>query len=203
MSVVERLTLRTADGVDLEAQRSVPDGAPVAVVLAHPHPLYGGSMWDGPPAILFDRLPAAGVAAVRFNFRGVGESGGQHDEGRAETLDVLAAIDAVPAGLPIVLCGYSFGGAVTLQVTDDRVASWCAIAAPIRASVAAAADPRPKHLLVPEHDQYVPPEVLASVVEGWAATTTEVIRGTDHFLGGALGAVAAAVLAQISSATHT
>ncbi|HYD09280.1 MAG TPA: alpha/beta fold hydrolase [Acidimicrobiales bacterium] len=190
---MEPLSLTTTDGVTLEAQRHVPDGATVGVVLAHPHPLYGGSMWDGPPAWLFDALPAAGMAAVRFQFRA------EHDEGRAEQLDLVAAIDALPAGLPIVLCGYSFGGWVSLHVTDQRVRSWVAIAPPLRGDVPAAADPRPKHLLVPEHDQYTPPNAIEPVVAGWTATTYEVLRGTDHFLGGAMRTV----VDHVVSAIHT
>ena len=189
---MEPLTLTTSDGVSLEAQLAVPDGATTGVVLAHPHPLYGGSMWDGPPAWLFEALPAAGVAAVRFQFRG------DHDEGRAERFDVVAAIDALPPGLRVVLCGYSFGGYVSLQVTDERVASWCAIAAPLRTSVAAADDVRPKHLLVPEHDQYAPPTTIETLVADWASTTTSVLRGTDHFLGGAMRDVVAQVLSFVT-----
>lgn len=190
---MEPLTLTTSDGERLEAQRDVPDGATVGVVLAHPHPLYGGTMWDGPPAWLFERLPAVGIAAIRFGFRR------EHDEGRAERLDVVAAIDALPAGLAVVLCGYSFGGWVSLNVTDERVASWVAIAAPLGGDIAAAKDPRPKHLLVPEHDQFAPPEVVAAVIDGWTSTTTSVLRGTDHFLGGAMSTVVDQVVSAIQT----
>ena len=193
VSSVEPLTLTTSDGARLEAQLAVPDGASLGVVLCHPHPLYGGSMWDGPPAWLFERLPAEGIAAIRFQFRG------EHDEGRAEQLDVVAAIDALPAGLPVVLCGYSFGGWVSLHVTDERVRSWCAIAAPIRGDVPAAADPRPKHLIVPEHDQLTTPDAVAATIAGWASTTTSLLRGTDHFLGGAMSDVVAQVVSAIQT----
>jgi alpha/beta superfamily hydrolase len=188
---VEALTLTTSDGARLEAQLAVPAGAALGVVLAHPHPLYGGSMWDGPPAWLFERLPAEGIAAIRFQFRT------EHDEGRAEQLDVVAAIDALPPGLPVVLCGYSFGGWVSLHVTDPRVRSWCAIAAPLQGPVPASADPRPKHLLVPEHDQLTPPAAVAAATADWTCTTTSVLQGTDHFLGGAMGDVVTQVLSAI------
>jgi hypothetical protein len=190
---VEPLTLTTSDGARLDAQLAAPDGAAVGVVLAHPHPLYGGSMWDGPPAWLFERLPAAGIAAIRFQFRP------EHDEGRAEQHDVVAAIDALPAGLPVVLCGYSFGAWVSLHVTDERVRSWVAIAAPLRGDVPAAADRRPKLLLVPEHDQYAPPATVVDTTAGWASTTISVLRGTDHFLGGAMTDVVDQVLSAIQT----
>ena len=190
---MERLTLTTIDGVPIDAQRAVPEGASIGVVLAHAHPLYGGSMWEGPPAWLFAALRDAGIAAIRFQFRR------EHDEGRAERLDVAAAIEALPAGLPVVLCGYSFGAIVSLHVTDERVRSWIAVAPPLRSSVGAAHDPRPKHLLVPEHDQYAAPDVVAPLVAGWVNTTTSVLRGTDHFLGGSMQDVVGQVLAAVET----
>jgi len=88
------------------------------------------------PGILFLALPAAGVAALRFNFRGVGASEGSHGGGVAEQLDVAAAIDALtaalPAGTPIVLAGWSFGADVCLCVGDERVAGWFCAAPPLR-----------------------------------------------------------------------
>jgi uncharacterized protein len=106
---VRPLTLTTDDGVALEAELDVPDGATTVVVLAHPHPLYGGSMRTGVPDALFRALPTEGVGALRFNFRGVEGSAGTHDKGGAERLDVAAAVAAV--ALPVVVCGWSFGGA--------------------------------------------------------------------------------------------
>jgi alpha/beta superfamily hydrolase len=194
VSPVQRLL--TADGVELEAEVDVPDTATVAVVLAHPHPLYGGSMRGGLPAALFDWLPTQGVGAVRFNFRGVEGSGGEHDRGGAERLDVAAAVAAVD--LPVVVCGWSFGGDVSLCVTDERIAGWCPVAPPLAivapGDMAAAADSRRKLVLVPEHDQYSSPARTAEVTAAWSNTTIEVVPGTDHFLGGALRGIGDAVL---------
>jgi uncharacterized protein len=199
---VDRLTLPTSDGEHLEAEVDVPPGAVAAVVLAHPHPLYGGSMRGGAPAVLFDALPRAGVAALRFNFRGVEGSSGSHDRGAAERLDVAAAVGALAdraPGLPLVVCGWSFGGDVSLCVDDARIAGWCPIAPPLAVvdvgDMAAAIDARPKRLLVPEHDQYSPPSRTSAMTAGWAGTEVEVIPGTDHFLGGALAAISESVLA--------
>ena len=94
----ESLVLTTTDGIRLEAQIDVPDGVHGAAVLCHPHPLYGGSMHDGVPDALFRALPARGIAAIRFNFRGVGASTGTHDKGDAERHDVAAAIDLMATG---------------------------------------------------------------------------------------------------------
>jgi hypothetical protein len=171
----------------------------MGVVLAHPHPLYGGSMRTGVPAVLFERLPAMGIAALRFNFRGVEGSTGTHDRGGAERLDVRAAVGGMPAGLPVVLCGWSFGADVSLCVEDPRVAGWCCVAPPLAIvpveEMAAAADTRPKHLLIPEHDQYDPPERAGDLTAGWAATTLTVIPGADHFVAGSMGFIADSVAA--------
>ena len=202
MPAVERLSVTTADGVDLEAELDLPDDAQAAVVLAHPHPLYGGSMRTGLPAALFELLPARAIAALRFNFRGVEGSGGSHDRGQAERLDVAAAVQALAGrapGIPLVVCGWSFGGDVSLCVDDDAIAAWCPVAPPLAVvelgDMAAASDPRPIHLLVPEHDQYSPPPRTEELTSSWTATSIAVIPGTDHFLGGALGPIAEAVAA--------
>ena len=196
MSSVQALTLTTADSVDIEAEIDIPTGASIAVVLAHPHPLYGGSMRTGVPDALFRALPSAGIGALRFNFRGVEGSGGVHDKGVAERLDVAAAVAAID--LPLLVCGWSFGADVSLCVDDERIVGWCPVAAPLAIvpveEMVAPLDPRPKHLLVPEHDQYSSPERSTSITSTWTNTTVEVLPGADHFLGGAMGRVADTVL---------
>jgi alpha/beta superfamily hydrolase len=166
-----------------------PDGATTCVVLAHPHPDYGGSMHDMIIDTVFRALP---TARVRFDFR-------SSDIASARD-DVLAAIDAVPA-LDIVLCGYSFGADVSLSVDSPRVTQWIAIAPPLSivpvGEMAAPMDARPKHLLVAEHDQLNPPPKVIPTVERWTNTTMEVIDGADHFFGGAARFVAEAVLRQL------
>jgi len=98
------------------------DMAPRAVaVIAHPHPLFGGSMDNKVVTTLARAFYDAGAAAYRFNFRGVGGSAGVHDEGRGETEDLLLVIDHARArhpGLPLWLAGFSFGGAVTLAASE-------------------------------------------------------------------------------------
>jgi uncharacterized protein len=143
------------------------------------------------PGALFDALPAAGVACLRLNFRGVGESQGEYDEGRGERADVVAGVDVlhpIVEGVPVVLAGWSFGADTSLAVGDDRVAGWFAVAPPLRVvemdDVVAASDPRPKLLVVPEHDQFRPPDSAREVTDGWNNTRIEVVRGADHFLVG-------------------
>lgn len=195
------LTLTTADGIGLKAEARVPAEAWAAAVLTHPHPLFGGSMRSIVPSTLFGVLPGAGVACLRFNFRGVEGSGGVHGDGVAERLDVVAAIDALTglaSGLPLAVVGWSFGADVSLAVTDDRIAGWCAIAPPLRnhvADMAAATDPRPKLLCVPERDQFRSPASAREVVSGWVNTSVEVVPGADHFLAGRTDWVADRTLA--------
>jgi alpha/beta superfamily hydrolase len=198
--------LTTADGVRLEAETSIPPDPWASVVLAHPHPLFGGSMRTGVPAALFERLPGAGIACLRFNFRGVEGSEGTHGEGVDERLDAQAAVDALAAevpGVPLVVAGWSFGGDVSLTVTDAALAGWCAIAAPLAVvpldDMAAARDPRPKRLLVPEHDQYRRPDAARTATATWVGTEVVVIPGADHFLAGRLAAVGDAVVGFLES----
>lgn len=202
-SVVE---LRTADGVVLEAELSVPASCRAAVVLAHPHPLHGGSMRSLVTSELFRLLPEAGVAALRFNFRGVEGSGGTHGGGVDEAHDVVAAIDVLAAAAPngpLVLCGWSFGGDVSLSVDDARLAGWFLIAPTLRIlpldALTAATDPRPKLLAVPEHDEFRPPDSARSVTADWVNTRIEVVKGADHFLVGRTAKAADLLIDFVSS----
>lgn len=189
------LTLRTDDGETLEAEWSMPvDATPIAVVaLCHPHPAQGGDMRSLVTSELFRSLPAQGIATLRFNFRGVGGSTGEHGGGTAEINDVAAAVavaghTAGDLGVPLVLSGWSFGADVSLAVVDPAISGWFAVAPPLRIlatdAYLAATDRRPKHLAVPEHDEFNPPERCARKIASWDATTLDVIAGADHFLVG-------------------
>ena len=193
---VRPCTLEVTDGTRLEAEVDLPDGAVALAVLAHPHPLYGGSMEAGLIDELFRLLPCregSPVGALRFNFRGVGASTGTHDEGRAERLDVAAALAcahdlAADADIPTFLCGWSFGADVSLTVGDPAHQGWVTVAAPLRivpvAEMAAPADARPKLLVVPELDQFRSPAAAAEATAGWASTSLVTIPRGDHFLFG-------------------
>jgi alpha/beta superfamily hydrolase len=179
----------------------VPDEPWAAAVLLHPHPQFGGNMRSIVPGTLFSALPGAGVAVLRFNFRGVEGSEGEYGEGLAERVDVVAAIDAlapITEGLPLALAGWSFGADTSLAVGDDRVAGWCCMAPPLRVvkleDMVAAHDPRPKLLVVPEHDQYRPPDSAREVIADWVNTRLEVVPGADHFFVGRVDRVPPLVL---------
>lgn len=100
--------------VDLPAPK---DARPAVAVICHPHPMHGGSMHNKVVTIIERALRELGVATVRFNFRGVGESQGEFDEGRGETLDLLAVAEWVQRVRPeaeLWLAGFSFGAYVAL-----------------------------------------------------------------------------------------
>jgi len=105
----------------LEARVHVPPGVRRAVVICHPHPLYGGSMHSPVPLALAKTLSdRAGdaVAWARFNFRGVGASAGTYDDGRGEVDDARAVIEhlrAAAPGVPVSVAGHSFGSWVGLR----------------------------------------------------------------------------------------
>jgi len=192
---IEPVKLQTSDGLVLEGELCVPDEARAATVLAHPHPQFGGNMRSIVIGALFDALPAAGVAALRFNFRGVEGSEGSYDEGHGERNDVVAGLDLlyeIAEGLPLLLAGWSFGADVSLAVTDERATAWFTVAPPLRRpdDLQAAHDPRPKLVVVPEHDQFRPPDSAAPILETWTNTRVEVMKGADHFLVGRTDRVA-------------
>src|SRR5207247_2356923 len=107
-----------------------------AALVLHPHPLGGGTMHNKVVFRAAAALNDAGLLTLRINFRGVGQSTGEHDEGRGEREDVRAGLDYLAANYPdqeITLCGFSFGARVGLEVgmADKRVARMIAIGAPV------------------------------------------------------------------------
>ncbi len=108
------------ESVQLEAKLREPKGTPLgAVVVCHPHPVYGGTMDNRVVYRAAKAVVESGFVALRFNFRGVGQSSGQYDQGIGEKEDTATAISWLgiryPA-LPLALIGYSFGAWVGLQV---------------------------------------------------------------------------------------
>lgn len=92
------------------AQGKSPRGV---AVIAHPHPLFGGTMDNKVVQTLARAFVLCGWRAVRFNFRGVGASQGVYDEGRGELADLLAVVDQLAGEGPLALAGFSFGAFVT------------------------------------------------------------------------------------------
>jgi alpha/beta superfamily hydrolase len=205
----EARVLHTSDGLALQAEyaaaRATRRGS---VVLCHPHPQYGGTMRSIVVSALFEALPNEGYACLRFNFRGVEGSPGEHGHGETETEDVRAALDgADDAGIEGVcaLVGWSFGADMALSVDDARVDGWVAIAPPLRFAATfdgVAHDPRPKHLVLAQHDEFRAPPDVQEDVAAWTRTTTEVVPGASHFFVGRTDRVVDATVAFLASLTR-
>jgi hypothetical protein len=132
------LMLIAAGEVKLEAVLWEPKVRPLraAALLCHPHPLYGGTMNNRVVYRAAKGAAEAGLAALRFNFRGVGASTGSYDKGAGERKDVAALVDWLsrqyPA-LPLALVGFSFGAWVGLQVGchDPRIQALVGLGLPL------------------------------------------------------------------------
>ena len=165
----------------------VPDGAELGVLVLHPHPDYGGNRFNPVVDALFQAVTTEGWAAIRFDF-----SSSVADVATAEAGE---ALDRLPGDAPLVVAGYSFGAGIATQLLDPRIVRWVLVApllSPAKLDVdAIAADPRPKLVLSPDHDQYCPAPEAVAATKGWTATTVEPVEGADHFLGGATTRVAA------------
>jgi alpha/beta superfamily hydrolase len=190
-------TLTTSDGTSLEARVTSPPAPRAGVVLAHPHPLYGGDM-DNPVVVrLAEVLGEAGLATLRFNFRGVGASTGVHGNGADEQHDVEAARSHLAAMLgadrPLLLAGYSFGAAVVAAVAPRHPElGGVVLVAPPLARVdpkgfAALAEFGGRLLIVAgSRDEICPGEGLARLREVAPEAAVHVIDAANHFFFGKL-----------------
>lgn len=109
----------------LECVADVPDPLeerPATIVLCHPHSLHGGSMHNKVVTIMERSMRELGLRTIRFNFRGVGESKGEHDEGYGETDDLFAVTEWVRRSRPndqLWLGGFSFGSYIALRAAQN------------------------------------------------------------------------------------
>ena len=106
----------------IEVVESLPPEVRAIAVIAHPHPLFGGTMDNKVVTTLAKVFVDSGVATFRFNFRGVGQTEGTHDQGRGETADMLRVIAHArerAGGLPLHLAGFSFGGAIATRASEE------------------------------------------------------------------------------------
>ena len=117
----------------IEVAEAMPAEARAVAVIAHPHPLFGGTMDNKVVTTLAKAFADAGMATFRFNFRGVGASEGAHDEGRGEAEDMLRVIAHArerAGGLPLYLAGFSFGGAIAARTSDSADFAQLVLVAP-------------------------------------------------------------------------
>lgn len=107
-------------GRHVDAVLDKADGVSLGLaVVAHPHPLFGGTMDNKVVQTLARACVASGWDCLRFNFRGVGSSEGVYDEGRGETQDLLALVAQLAPKSPLVLAGFSFGAFVACQAVQS------------------------------------------------------------------------------------
>jgi alpha/beta superfamily hydrolase len=194
-TAVEHLQLMTGDGVALQADLAVPDAAHAAAIICHPHPQYGGNRHNNVVQALFDALPAAGVAALRFDFRA------DFGDGRGQQLDAMAALNALEVRLPglaIIATGYSFGAAIVSALDDVRITTKVLVAPPLASMPTARGMDVPTLVLTPTHDQFSDPDATEAIISRWPQTTHETVASTDHFLNGRTAFVAERAVAFIT-----
>jgi hypothetical protein len=177
------------------------DEPPLAAVLCHPHPLFGGTMHNKVVYQAAKALRQFGIPVLRFNFRGVGLSEGVHDKGRGEQDDVRAALDFLAAdfpGRPILVVGFSFGSVVGLHVgcKDARVVELIGLGLPADYSnfdfLQTCA--KPKLIVQGGSDKFGSRENVKSVFAAMSAPRRLVIvEGADHFFAGQLEKVGAVI----------
>jgi alpha/beta superfamily hydrolase len=189
-SQTQRINIAGPAGA-IECAIDAPADAPRAVaIVCHPHPQGGGTLDNKVAQTLARAFMQLGYRAVRFNFRGVGASEGEFDEGRGETDDALAVIAAHrdPA-LPLVLAGFSFGAYVASQAAqrlpDDAKAERLVLIGPSTQKQQMPAVPEGTLVIHGELDDVVP----LSATFDWArpqALPVIVIPGAGHFFHGQL-----------------
>ncbi len=179
--------------------------APLAALICHPHPLFGGTMHNKIVYQVAKTLHRLGLPVLRFNFRGAGLSEGTHDQGRGEMQDVAAALDFLAAEFPkraLLLAGYSFGAWVGLRVgcADPRVTHLVGVGIPVNDSDFSFLHgcAKPKLFVVGELDQFAARERVEALVASLsepqrAATQLVFVPGADHFFPGKLSHVDAAL----------
>jgi putative ATPase len=179
--------------ITLEGEWHFPegDGPFPGVVVCHPHSLYGGNMLNTVVVAICEALREEGLAALRFNFRGVGKSGGQFGGGTAERQDVSAALSFVAASERIDagrigLAGYSFGGGVAVAVAleDQRVRRLALVSPALTESGWKQLESyaRPKLIIIGSADSVISLERFQELVRA-AGHPQEyrTVSGADHF----------------------
>ncbi|MEW6208352.1 MAG: alpha/beta fold hydrolase [Acidobacteriota bacterium] len=175
-----------------------------AVVVCHPHPLFGGTMHNKVVYRIAKTFFDSGFAALRFNFRGAGRSEGTHDAGRGEQDDLRSAVRFVEEkyrGAELWLAGFSFGAAVLLRAgCAGSVRALVAVGTPVSKYdfASEAICPQPALFVQGERDEFGTVGDLEKFTASLSAQV-KVIEGADHFFEGHLGELSRAVSEFIAS----
>jgi hypothetical protein len=194
-------------GLVLEGILIIPEGAGLfpAVIVCHPHPLYGGSMDNNVVSSLSETLIQASLVSFKFNFRGVGGSQGEFGQGIGEREDVEAAISFISTvnevdSKRIGLAGYSAGAGFALPVgfNDDRIKALAAVSPPLPMFDFdfLKSCPKPKLLISGSRDELIPANQFLEFCQNLPEPKEyESIEGADHFWWGYESRLAAKVVA--------
>jgi alpha/beta superfamily hydrolase len=197
----------SSGGLSLEGILAIPEGAGPfpAVIVSHPHPLYGGSMDNNVVNSLSETLTQASLASLKFNFRGVGESQGKFGQGIGEREDVEAAISFISTvnevdSKRIGLAGYSAGAGFAFPVgfNDDRIRALAAVSPPLSMFDFdfLKSCPKPKLLISGSRDDLISINQFLEFCQNIPEPKEcESIEGADHFWWGYESRLAAKVTA--------
>jgi uncharacterized protein len=155
------------------------DGTRGVAVIAHPHPLFGGSLDNKVVQTLARAFVDLGYESWRPNFRGVGETEGVHDEGRGELQDLAAVLKSIRTE-KFVLAGFSFGASLQARLAREANPQWLVLVGIGITRLEAPPVPEGTLVIHGENDDTVP---LAAVLD-WARPQdlpVVVVPGADHF----------------------
>ena len=207
-AATQKISLQGGAGL-IEALLDVPAGEPRGTaVIAHPHPLFGGTMTNKVVQTLARAFVQTGWRAVRFNFRGVGASAGVYDEGRGEATDMLEVIRQVAPEGALAVAGFSFGAFVTsyaVAALAPRQPEKIVLVgtAASRFAVAPIAPELHERTLV-LHGEQDDTVALSSVMD-WArpqSLPVTVIPGVEHFFHGQLPLLKSLVVRHLLAPTQ-
>ena len=174
--------------LSLEGLLHVPEQTPApGIVVCHPHPMYGGDMHNNVVDAVCQTAVENGISALRFNFRGASHSEGRYDNGIGERDDVRAALTYL-RGLPevdsgrVALAGYSFGAAVALHATDERLNAFIAVSLPTAMALKNVPFVCPALFISGDQDEYSETDELTRFVRGLGAKAElKLLPGLGHF----------------------
>ena len=171
-------------------QSSLGKGGPI-ILLNHPHPQYGGNMYNNVVSGVFNKLIEHDCSCLRFNFRGVGNSTGSHSNGTGEESDVHACIDfLIKEGFErIVVCGYSYGAAIGCSTVNysDKIIGFISIAFPwgfMSIYKQKSQTSKPKLFIQGNKDEVAHFDHFQENYESFSDPKKNFILDTDHFYGG-------------------
>ena len=168
-------------------------GSSRAVIVSHPHPLFGGNMYNPVVETLIETYRLNGIGTLRFNFRGVGNSQGRYDEGVGEQEDLrAAAVFLIDRNITTIeLAGYSFGAWVNAKtdLSDLQIGEMVMVSPPVAMiDFEAIGTIECLRLVVTgNRDEIATADVIRRQIAGWnGLARLEIVAGADHFYNGAL-----------------